>query len=68
MKKSRLTIIILLAIACNACAFHYQRNTTIGQEILSLHEAMKNNALSDTEFAHLKEKIIEKGIFSLEHD
>lgn len=77
MKKiAGILAVIILVIGMAGCAMgnkgtmHYNRTTTIGQELLDLKEAKDKGALSEEEYNKVKEDILESGSveFNCLHD
>ncbi|MBF0290306.1 MAG: hypothetical protein HQM14_21035 [SAR324 cluster bacterium] len=69
-KKATLTQMISLSaiiFAASGCAlgndgtFHYNRNTTIGKELLDLLMAMEKGAITEKEYENLKKEIMKGG-------
>ena len=77
MKRSKL-LMGLLGIAMLACitgcasfnrgTMHYNRTTTIGQELIDLMDARDKGAMSEEEYFALKKKIMEGGPIDFDPD
>lgn len=70
MKKTTITMIVLMACAavwvCGCAMFnkgtlHYNRTTTIGQELMDLKSAKDQGAITDKEYEGLKKEVMEGG-------
>jgi len=58
---------LLVIVSLTSCAMfnkgtaHYSRTTTIGQELIDLNEARKNDIITEEEYSKLKKEIMEGG-------
>ena len=66
-KMITLAVAVVLAAGVSGCAMfnrgtlNYTRTTTIGKELVDLKEAKDKGALSDAEYAKVKQEIMEGG-------
>ena len=77
MKTSKL-LSVLLGIAILACftgcamfnhgRMHYNRTTTIGQELVDLKEALDKGAMSEEEYIVIRKEIMKGGPINLDPD
>ena len=63
-KIVNLLVLIILALAISGCAvgnkgtMHYNRSTTVGQELIDLKEAKDKGAISQEEYDKAKQQIL----------
>ena len=64
-------VVVVLVIGIAGCGvgnkgtMHYNRTTTIGQELIDLQEAKVQGVISEEEYEKLKKKIMKSGSFKI---
>lgn len=70
-RMAGILVVLILVSGISGCAMgnrgtvHYNRTTTIGQELLDLQEAKDKGALSEQEYDKAKKDLLECGVFKL---